>query len=188
MFTEERVHMIASIIIVIGSINWVILGLTKSDIFSRMMPMNYARVLFVLVGLCGIYLGSRRDFYLPFLGNAVMPPSVFKVSTPINAAIQVTIPIEKPNKYVKLVYWAADKDSNVVPNKMEYWKSAYGNFENSGVLEISPNQTEVVVSVHCPKSYYVKPTVKKVLQKHIHYRFITENGMASRIFTHYIKC
>jgi hypothetical protein len=123
----------------------------------------------------------NRDFYLPFLGPAVIPIQDKKLTGKI---IDVTINNLPPN--TRIVFWGANESDGVFQDPL----SAYSGYSNSGV-SISDQNGNATIQINCPSEYYVnKFGIRKKLDKHIHYR--TESpkfpGLFSSVKTHYIQC
>ena len=58
---------------------------------GRVLDHAWARLV-VIAGLVGAaYLGTNRDFYLPFLGPSAIPTSVLKVGSPSDASVAIAI-------------------------------------------------------------------------------------------------
>jgi len=138
---------------------------------------NYVFILFVSIILLKLISRSSRDMFLPFLGKTALPLGLLKSHEPSNSNISITIQI-KPN--TKILYWASEPNSKIVDDPM----TAYQEFMNYGV-KTSNKDGNVVLKVREPSQYRVG-FFKKVIKKHIHYRFVREDGLLSRIETVFI--
>lgn len=155
------------------------------------MPFILAYVLYyetkreVLAFVCiaiGIYFLTRRDFYLPFLGDTVFPGGSLIQQSPLNATVSRKI---KVRPYQKVVYWAAEKNDKADPRQMPW--SAYKDYSNSG-LAIANEKGIAELKVRKPAAYS-KPWGwfgSKGLRPHIHFRLQKTNGFWGRVETYYL--
>jgi hypothetical protein len=122
----------------------------------------------------------NRDYYLPFLGPAVIP---IKEGDTIGKLIDVTLQGLKPN--AKVLYWGSSESDKTFDNPLE----AYKGYGNSGLAKTN-NKGKVTLKVNCPSDYYVsKFGMNKKLSRHIHYRVESEfPGLFSSVKTKYINC
>lgn len=133
----------------------------------------------VFAGLvAAVYLGTSRDFYMPFLGVNVIPPSVLKLGTPAGAEVSVTV--DAPSGAMYAVYWA----SNPMVGPAENPATAYAGYGNSGVVEVAGGRATLRLS--CPSAY--KVGFGKVVPKHVHYRFVMPTGIITSVKTKEVKC
>lgn len=138
--------------------------------------MNYKTYKYSLVSIIpSIYFITSRDYYLPFLGDTVLPTYLLKERIPENYDIELKVKIPKNTK---VIYWASE------PGKKDRtpW-DAYKNYENSGVTT-SDSDGVAVFKVREP-GRYVKPMMfgTNYLKPHIHYRLVKTNGMLDKIKT-----
>lgn len=135
-------------------------------------------VMFVSVILLANF-APKRDYYLPFLGDAVIPTGLLVPHFPENANVSKRIRI-KPRQ--KVVFWASEPSDN--PKQMPW--NAYKQYKNSGVA-FSDEKGMVTLRVRKP-SVYSKPWGfgDSVLKRHIHYRVVRTNGMLGRVETIYL--
>lgn len=137
---------------------------------------GYDKVINIVLSLSLAYV-IGRDFYLPFLGDAVIPTGALEEDkTPLGANIETVVKVP-PNRTV--MYWAAEPSNS--SNKMPW--EAYKKYDNSGVT-VSNSKGEATLRVRSPQAY--KTPWGKQLKPHIHYRFSRTNGMYSRIETVYV--
>ena len=136
------------------------------------------RVVYVLLGLSALYMGSRRDYYLPFLGDCVFPAGVMvNESQPAEATAFVEVKVP-PKAHV--VYWAAEPGT-----KLTLPWTAYKKYANSGTTTANI-EGKATLRVRRPQAYFKPGLYKKVLQPHVHYRYQLTGGMYSRIYTTYL--
>jgi len=162
------------LLIIIGALNWGTIGAFDFNIVDKITYNNksISKIVYITVGIAAILLIIQRNVRLPFLGETVMPPSVFKRSEP--SGEKITLKIETPeNNISKIVYWASMKQADNP-------RDAYGDFENAGVADVSSNTTEI--SLNEPSKYKVG-LFNRELPKHVHYRFIYKNGWVSEVKT-----
>jgi hypothetical protein len=139
---------------------------------------SWARLV-VIVGLVGaVYLGSSRDFYMPFLGPGVVPTSVLKVGSPAAASVAITIDV--PEGAVHVMYWAAKQA--VLP--FESPKLAYDGFSNAGVVPVAGGRATLRMA--CPGTY--KTPMGRVTSRHVHFRYVYASGAMSSVKTLPVSC
>jgi hypothetical protein len=120
----------------------------------------------VIVGI----LALDRTTWLPFLGETVMPVSLFKPSIPSGARHHIEV--VAPPRAQRVVYWA----SNVA--NARHPSNAYAGFTNAGVTDIVDGVA--VMNVRMPYEYSIRG---RQIPKHVHYRFMYSNGLLSEIMT-----
>jgi hypothetical protein len=130
-----------------------------------------ALVLAVLAFLAALYIGFRRDAYLPFLGESVVPCSLLKVQTPEHADASVTVSDLEPG--AKVLYWAAEPATEGLA-KIKTWDRAYLDFANAGVARVDQSG-RVILRVRKPQTYTV-PVMGR-LEAHVHWRICKNGGM-----------
>lgn len=145
---------------------------------SNVLASSWARLVTVVALAGAVYLGFNRDFYMPFLGPAAMPPSLLKLGTPPDATVSVSV--DAPGKATHVMYWAATPSS--MPN--EDPMAAYRGFKNSGVVEVAGGRATLRIA--CPGTY--KVGWGRMLPKHLHYRYVFANGMMSAVKTANVTC
>ncbi len=52
----KALHVIAFILVIIGGLNWLVVGITNSSGVVAYLPEMVARIVYILVGLSAIYL------------------------------------------------------------------------------------------------------------------------------------
>lgn len=122
----------------------------------------------------------KRDYFLPFLGEAVIPNGVLETSQPKDANIGVVVNVPPSTK---VIYWAAESSDEI---NQTPWK-AYNKYSNSGVA-ISDENGQATLKFREP-AVYMKPSMfglEKQLQPHVHFRYAKTNGMFSRVETIFI--
>ena len=164
-------------ILLYAGINIGLLGLFNTNYFKMLLTkfnLNFIeKYIYIIIGLSSILL-FKRDIFLPFLGDTVIPTSILIDRVPVNYNTEKKVNIT-PN--TKILYWASESNDNVLDNPWE----AYKEYNNMGVTT-SDSNGNAILKVRKP-SAYKKPYKSYVLQPHIHYRYVISNGMMSRIET-----
>ena len=161
-YLNKLAFKIAISLLIIGGLNWLLVGLFNVNIVSRIFGKSVLTTfIYILVGVSAVAIMFDRDTYLPFLGPMVVPCSVLEIRDPPGATREVKINFE-PN--VKIIYWAAEPGSD---EKLKSWKDAYLDYQNAGVT-LSNGSGEAVLKIRDPQSY--KVPFKGKLAPHVHYR------------------
>jgi uncharacterized membrane protein YuzA (DUF378 family) len=170
----------ALIFLIAGAINWLFVGLFGMNLLEEIFGRgSVTRLLYSLVGLSALFLMFKRDFYLPFLGETVMPCAGLEDRKPSGADTSVTV---KTAPYAKVLYWAAEPETEELQH-INDWKKAYQAFENVGVTTATESG-EATLAVRKPQAYTVP--FKGRLEPHIHYRICEEGGMMGAVRTVFI--
>lgn len=174
MYKAFFLNYILLVIVVIGALNWGLVGCLNFNLVEYMTFNNKlaTKIIYMIVAFSAIILFVQRNARLPFLGNTVMPTSVFQPLQPVDATVSVKVSTPDCDG-AKVVYWASSKDAD------NPW-DAYKNFENAGVMFVTDKETEL--KLRCPGKYKVG-MFKKELPKHVHYRIIYKNGWVSEVKT-----
>jgi len=169
---NEWLHLVAMVLVVIGALNWGLVGALGLDLVRVVLGRGLlANAVYVAVGLAGLSIAFRRDTYLPFLGKTVMPCGAIPLSTPEHADTTVTIAQLTPG--VKVLYWAAEPATEGLA-RIKTWQQAYLGFANAGVTEVGPDGS-LVLRIRKPQPYTVP--VKGRLEAHVHWRTCGSDGM-----------
>ena len=180
---KYKLHIFLMSLVIIGSINWGAhaLGYNIVDalsyqinkVFHSRLPIN--NIIYLIVAIAGLWLASKRSSWLPFLGNTVFPSSLVPFVQPAKPDTTVSI---KTMPNVKIAYWAALNKGDTTDVK-----SAYGNYENSGVV-MSDASGNAILPIITGTGYTIPSGV--VLPRHVHYRIVNHpsyNGMMGKIET-----
>ncbi len=176
VYYSKLVSKIAMVFLVIGALNWGLIGAFRVNFVERLVGKNamVARIIYVLVGISALYLAFNRDTYLPFLGESVFPCSVLPDQIPAGATRSIQINVQPG---AKVVYWATEpSDGGSVPNYM----GAYREYQNAGVTTADASGV-ATLKVREPQSYTVP--FKGRLEPHIHFRVCGPTGFIGRIKT-----
>ncbi len=175
-----NLHILLIVLVIIGSLNWGLVGIFDFDLvksfgllFGPKAGNIISRFIYIFVALAGMILLFQRDVYLPFLGHTVMPQPINEFK-PSGELITKTVKNLPPN--TKVIYWASQSSDKTVDNPYD----AYGNYDNQGVV-VSDSKGNAILQVRKPTAYNVP--YKGKLEPHIHYRYWTSSGMASRLYT-----
>lgn len=182
LYVSKWIHLIAIFLIIIGGINWGLIGTMKFDLVQWLGSVigfrGLPKLIYIIVGIAALYLAFDRDTYLPFLGESVYPCTGLADKVPDNATSSVSVKVPPGSK---VVYWASEssKDMDNMPNP---W-AAYMSYENSGVVTAN-EQGVAILKVREPSKYKIPSG--RTLQKHIHYRYCRVPGMLSKVQTAFV--
>lgn len=181
MYYAKKAYMVIIFLILMGAINWLSIGLIGQDLVRLALPPRYARWVYVVIGLAAVGLLFRRDIYLPFLGETLVPAGALEPKTPQNANEQVTV-TTKPG--AKVVYWATEPNPTQGKD-LPTWDVAYAGYENSGVA-VADTSGKAILRIRGPPQAYKVP-MKGALAPHVHFRICDEHGMMGRVQTLFLK-
>jgi len=189
-YYDKFIYYLATGFVLLTSINVALYKISPElNILSYFIKArSLRRVFYVFAGILALYLITKKQTLLPFLGESVLPSSVLAEKANILKSDNiVNLTIRAPNAE-KVVWWAASPDvTNEVISDPE---SAYQEYENSGVSNV-PKDGIVRISFPCPKQYKVPKfgglLGNKLLKKHLHYRE-AKGGMLSEIKTIKLDC
>lgn len=175
----KMLEFITLILIVVGALNWGLVGLFKVDLVAALFgKMTVAtRTLYVLVGVAALLHAFSRDYYLPFLGETVYPCGALTAKTPKGADKSVTVQVA-PNANV--IFWAAEPAASAAHPVAENPWLAYDEFANAGVAR-SDASGVAVLKVRRPGQY--KVSFGRALPAHVHYRVCSRGGMLGAVQT-----
>ena len=172
-YTETKIYYLCAMLVIIGSLNWgaVALGTNIVEVIANKLrnyqDLPYEKIIYISVAMAAIVLATNRDFWLPFLGDSVLPHSMIPLKNITKYDTIVKVPVSKG---AKVAYWAANPHENT-PRVND----AYGDFNNSGVVMANDNG---IVELKVVKGTgYIVPS-GRYIAPHIHYRVINnEHGM-----------
>jgi uncharacterized membrane protein YuzA (DUF378 family) len=186
-YAQKWLFMIAMGFVVAAAINLGSIGLVGVNIVGRFVGARSiaARVIYVLMGLAAVYVGFRRDTYLPFLGETVMPCGALSDRVPDHADTEVVIHSLPPGR--KVLYWAAEPSTTGL-STINDWRKAYLEFANAGVTTVN-EMGMALLRVRSPQSYSVPSAgiLSKTLQSHVHWRMCGDDGMLGPVQTMPVK-
>jgi len=171
--------MVATALVLVGGLNWLSIGIAKRDLVVTLLGDGVtSRAVYILVGLCAVFLFFRRDTYLPFLGPTIFPVGALGARQPQGASQEITV---RTTPNARVVYWASEPARG---DPLGDYKEAYGAYENAGVA-IADAQGDAKLKVRGPPRSYMVP-LKGELKPHVHFRVIKENGWAGRVETKFL--
>lgn len=135
---------------------------------------SVAGLVFVVAAL---YVGFRRDTYLPFLGETVLPCSVLQERIPEHADTDVRVSGLEPG--AKVLFWATEPATDGL-RSIKTWDRAYLDFANAGVTRVGEDG-HAIFHVRKPQPYTV-PLMGR-LESHVHWRVCREGGMLGPVQT-----
>ena len=168
-------------LVLIGGLNWLLIGLTGVDAVRLGLAPRHAKWVYILIGVAALSLVLRRDIYLPFLGETIVPGGALAEKTPQNANEQVTI-TTIPG--AKVLYWASEPNPTQ-GKEIPTWDEAYSEFENSGVA-IADGAGNAILRFRGPPQAYKVPIMGR-LESHVHFRICDAHGVMGRVQTKMIK-
>ena len=181
-YIMKKLYMIGVLLLIVGGFNAGLCVFTGKDfitsLFGRRSIMTNG--LFLGMGLAALALAFSRDFYLPFLGQTVMPCSVLSPSTPDGADMKLSIHVSPG---AKVMYWAAEP-ANEELKGIQDWRKAYLEFRNAGVA-VADASGRAELAVRTPQAYAVP--MKGKLNAHVHYRVCGDDGMMDRVETAFLN-
>jgi uncharacterized membrane protein YuzA (DUF378 family) len=181
MYVQKKAYMLAIFLVLVGSVNWLSIGLCGQDLVRYLLPPRFAKWVYIVVGLAALPLIFQRDIYLPFLGEALVPGGALVAKTPQNANDQVTV---RTRPGAKVVYWAAEPNPNQGKD-LPTPDVAYGEFENSGVV-IADTSGHAILRFRGPPQAYTVP-IHGRLEPHVHFRVEDDMGFLGRVQSIFLK-
>lgn len=133
-------------------------------------PVGWRRMLLAAAAAGVLWLGWRRDTYLPFLGQAAVPAGALLVSTPQRADSSVVVSVSPEATHV--VFWAAEQSAAVQPSP----RAAYGSMTNAGC--VAAVDGFATLRFRTPAPYRVWG---RTVSPHVHFREVFPNGMLGRV-------
>lgn len=184
MVLQVWLEIISLTLLVIGALNWGLVGALKFNAVSWLARHSFQGLepaIYLLVGLAALVHLFSRDYYLRFLGRAVFPCGSLVARVPEGANTEVTVHVAPG---VNVIYWAAEPaatQSHVASNP---WV-AYQKYANAGVA-VADAQGTAVLKFRTPTAYKVGSVFKKTLRPHVHYRVCDMSGMLSPVKTLFV--
>jgi hypothetical protein len=167
---QKWMFMVATLLLVLCGLIVSVYGLTRKTV-------GLAGVLFAAVGLAALYVGLRRDSYLPFLGETVLPCSLLKEQTPEHADTEVRIHGLPAN--AKVLFWATEPATEGL-ERIRDWRRAYLDFSNAGVTT-ADSSGYATLRIRKPQPYTI-PSGRR-LEPHVHWRVCGDGGMIGPVQT-----
>lgn len=166
-------------LVLIGGINWGIIGLFDFDAISwalQSAPDAAVRVARVAIGAAGIWLAAQNETWLPFTGQMPFPCDALSARVPLDAQIALTVQTGVPNANV--VYWTDESGDTVASNP---WM-AYAYHNNSGITHT--NEAGIaVLHVRHPGRYTSPQNHSPPNKPVVYYRVCRHPGLLSNTYT-----
>jgi len=181
MYAKKMVYKIAMVFLVLGALNWGFIGILRiNPVQSLLGRTPLPRFIYGAIGIAALAVMFNRDFYLPFLGETLVPCSAIKEKIPEGAQVSVRVGL---NPGQKVLFWAAEPNTERLKH-IQSWKEAYLSYENAGVT-IADESGVATLKVRHPQAYTVP--VKGKLEPHVHYRVCQANGFLGPVQTVFIN-
>lgn len=166
-YFKNKINIYLYTIIIIAALNWGAFALNYNlvellcNFINNKLNTCYPidKILYGLITIITLYVASKRNFWLPFLDETILPSTLLPLKPLLNANKLITINT-RPN--TKIVYWAA-----LPRGENPSVHDAYDDYSNSGVV-MSDNNGFAHLSI-IEGSGYIIPSGTK-LQRHVHYR------------------
>jgi uncharacterized membrane protein YuzA (DUF378 family) len=182
-YNKVSFHMFLILIVIIGAINWgtTAMGYNLVEMLSQFVNklfnsnISFDKIIYLIVMAAAIYLSTKKETWLPFLGNSVLPNILVPLKTPSNTNKTIEV-MTQPNS--KVAYWAA-----LPLGKAPDVETAYGDYSNSGVV-MSDSKGIAKLPI-LEGSGYIVPN-GRMISRHIHYRVLgLPYGMIGKVKTIY---
>lgn len=183
-YLNTKFNMFALFLTLVGALNWGLVATGTNIVeklatfissFTGINKSGIEKITYLIVALSAVYVGTKRDNWLPFLGHTVFPPSLvpLKEAKEHNHIVEVKV---APN--AKVAYWGAIA-SNTIPDVL----TAYSEYENSGV--VMADEKGIAKLKVIKGTGYIVPS-GRYIPPHVHYRVVngSEGGMMGRVMTH----
>jgi uncharacterized membrane protein YuzA (DUF378 family) len=182
-YNKVQLKILLLVYVIIGSLNWIptAFGYNLVQLLNEFITKTFNnelyidKIIYIIVGISALILAFDRNFWLPFLGDTVLPSTVVPLKDITgDTTLQINI---KPN--TKVIYWSSKPNKNDKPNV----KDAYNDYSNAGVVMSDNNG--VATLVFDKGTGYIVPS-NKYIKKHVHYRtFDEELGILDEVKTLY---
>lgn len=175
---ETKAHMAATLLVMLAVLALLAIktGVAKASILDGRLATGSI----VLVAAAAIYIFSRRDTWLPFLGQTALPTTLLRLGVPAASQELMTVQVTVDPSATHVAYWAADSSATIDEGPAE----AYGAFANSGTTAVEGGVAQLKIT--CPGAYSVGPS-KKALRRHVHFRECFPSGMMGPVKTREIQ-
>ena len=173
-----KVEMFARAVVLLGALNWLGIATFNTNLVQKLLGKADVAV-YIIVGMCAIYLATDLGYFLPFLSPSAIPDGALSPKVPDGATVSVQV-YAPPNS--KVMYWAAESDRVAA----ETPRIAYKEYENAGVA-VSNALGKALLKVRPPVGYQVGfGPFRRTIKPHIHYRVGTTGGIFGRVQTVFI--
>lgn len=180
LYMEKKLNKVAIFLVIVGGFNWLTAVFMKKDLVATFLPNLLAKAVYLTVGIATLFIAFKRDTYLPFLGESVVPCAAFAARTPDNANQEVTITTLPKTK---VVYWASEPKNDASGN-LNNWDDAYNDFTNAGVA-ISDDKGKAILRFRGPPQSYKVPYKGKI-NSHVHFRVCDSFGIIGPVQSYFL--
>lgn len=106
----NKIYLFCLVVVILSSINWGIVGLANVSLFEvAISNKNVRYVIYMLIGLCALYLCFQKSLWYPEESMSVLPSKLITVSDPVKYTHIIKI---KAKKGKKIVYWLDGNDDD----------------------------------------------------------------------------
>lgn len=156
-----------------------ILSTFNLNIFNKIdsiIGFNLSKLIHIITGFFIIYLATKKETWLPFLGNTIIPATLIPETKNIgDTTIKIKI---KPN--TKVAYWSSLPSNEKEPHV----EKAYGDYSNAGVSK--SDKSGFATLTFNKGTGYIVPS-GNFIKPHIHYRELnTDYAMIGPVKTIYL--
>ena len=167
-YSEVKIYHLTASLVLAGAINWgaVALGVNLVELIANKLrnyhDMPYEKITYMIIAMAAIFLATDREFWLPFLGDSVLPHQLIPLKSvnKYDTIVKVQVP-----RNSKVAYWAANPHAET-PNV----STAYGEFNNGGVVMADDKGIAELKVVK--GSGYIVPS-GRYIAPHVHYRVLS---------------
>ena len=169
-YSEIKIYHLCVSLVLIGAINWgaVSLGTNMVEVVANKLKeyynLPYENIVYGAVAMAAIVLATNKDFWLPFLGDSVLPHNMVPLRDVKKYDTVLKVPVPKG---AKVAYWAAHPH-----DETPQVNAAYGDFTNSGVVMADENGIAELKVIK--GSGYVVPS-GRYIAPHVHYRVLNND-------------
>lgn len=176
------------ILLIVGGLNYGYLLLAGGSAIQHFFGLfmtaygaaTLTRIVYLFITVAALAIMFRRDTYLPFLGEAVVPVcNILAERIPEGANMEIKVRVAPG---ARVLYWAAEPTAEELKHIVD-WRQAYAKFKNAGVT-VADIRGNALLKVRAPQPYTVP--MKGQLEPHVHYRVCQQDGVMSRIETVFV--
>lgn len=177
-FIDMYIHILLVLIIMVFTF------LTSLYILLDDNSNTLLRIISIIILIAVIFLCIKKETFLPFLGTAFIPNTLFMDEfSPEGANLSYEVDMSNYDDGVKVIYWASNSTGKLIDNPQE----AYKNFNNAGIALVK--EGKATIRIFCPDKYNVQKIMKKTLDKHFHYRVVcNKTGFVGPVQTFFVDC
>jgi hypothetical protein len=128
-------------------------GFNSFDKFDSVIGHNVSKIIYFLAGISIILLSIKKQTWLPFLGDTIIPSTLLPKTKNVGDTTINT----------KVAYWSSLPSTDEKPSV----EKAYGDYTNAGVSK-SDNNGFATLTFNKGTGYIVPSG--KFIKPHIHYR------------------